>query len=141
MSIWHKNKQTNKNNLNTGWKKKGFHGYFDSIMVRNIWNPSTYYRMLSTQSIQRKIHTYKLQCRIKIIPSFQNIWNFLIWVPFSSLSNEHLDKHNIKIGLFVWWCLWIYNYLCNQYLSPLMLLWGRISIRATCTSLCDKVCQ
>ena len=35
---------------------------------------------------------------------------------------------------------WIYNYLCNQWLSPLM-LWVRISIRARCTTLCNKVCQ
>ena len=35
---------------------------------------------------------------------------------------------------------WIYNYLCNQCLSSLMLL-VRISIRARCTTLCDKVCQ
>ena len=36
---------------------------------------------------------------------------------------------------------WIYNYyLCNQCLSPLMLQ-VRISIRARCTTLCDKVCQ
>ena len=35
---------------------------------------------------------------------------------------------------------WIYNYLCNQCLSPLM-LWVRIWIRAMCTTLCDKVCQ
>jgi len=34
---------------------------------------------------------------------------------------------------------WIYNYLYNQCLSPLM--WVRISIRARCTTLCDKVCQ
>ena len=34
---------------------------------------------------------------------------------------------------------WIYNYICNQCLSPLM--WVRISIRARCTTLCDKVCQ
>jgi hypothetical protein len=34
----------------------------------------------------------------------------------------------------------IYNYLCNQCLSPLM-LWVRISIRARCTTLCDKVYQ
>ena len=32
------------------------------------------------------------------------------------------------------------NYLCIQYISPLM-LWVRISIRARCTTLCDKVCQ
>jgi hypothetical protein len=35
---------------------------------------------------------------------------------------------------------WIYNYLCNQCLSPLM-LWVWISIRARCTTICDKVCQ
>jgi hypothetical protein len=35
---------------------------------------------------------------------------------------------------------WIYNYLCNKCLSSLM-LWVRISIRAGCTTLCDKVCQ
>ena len=33
-----------------------------------------------------------------------------------------------------------YNYRCNQYTSLLM-LWVRISIRARCTTLCDKVCQ
>ena len=31
---------------------------------------------------------------------------------------------------------WIYNYLCNRCLSPLMWVW--ISIRARCTTLCDK---
>ena len=39
-----------------------------------------------------------------------------------------------------WYGSWNYNYLCNQCLSPLM-LWVRISIRARCTTLCDKVCQ
>jgi hypothetical protein len=33
---------------------------------------------------------------------------------------------------------WNYNYLCNQCLSRL-LLWVRISNRARCTTLCDKV--
>ena len=35
---------------------------------------------------------------------------------------------------------WIYNYLCNQCLSPLM-LWVRIPMRARCTTLGNKVCQ
>ena len=35
---------------------------------------------------------------------------------------------------------WIYNYLCNQFLSRLM-LWVRISTRARCTTLCNKVCR
>ena len=34
---------------------------------------------------------------------------------------------------------WIYNYLCNQCLSPLM-LWVWLPPRARCTTLCD-VCQ
>jgi len=32
---------------------------------------------------------------------------------------------------------WIFNYLYNQCLSPLM-LWVRISIRVRCTTFCDK---
>jgi hypothetical protein len=35
---------------------------------------------------------------------------------------------------------WIYNYLCNQCLSPLM-LWVWILLRARCATLCDKDCQ
>jgi hypothetical protein len=33
---------------------------------------------------------------------------------------------------------WIYNYLCNQYISP---LWVWILLRVRCATLCDKVCQ
>ena len=35
---------------------------------------------------------------------------------------------------------WIYNYIYNRCLSPLM-LWVRLPLRARCTTLCDKVCQ
>jgi hypothetical protein len=35
---------------------------------------------------------------------------------------------------------WIYNYLWNQWLSPLMLC-VRLPLRARCTTLCDKVYQ
>jgi hypothetical protein len=34
---------------------------------------------------------------------------------------------------------WIYNYLCNRCLSPLI-MWVRIPLSARCTTLCDKVC-
>jgi hypothetical protein len=44
-------------------------------------------------------------------------------------------------GSWPWsYCSLIYNYICNQCLSPLI-MWVRISIRARCTTLCDKVCQ
>jgi hypothetical protein len=50
--------------------------------------------------------------------------------------------HVIPKGLLWPWSYgsWIYNYLCNQCLSPLM-VWVRISIGARCTTSCDKVCQ
>jgi len=35
---------------------------------------------------------------------------------------------------------WIYNYIFNRCLSPLM-LWVRLLLRARCTTLCDKICQ
>ena len=58
----------------------------------------------------------------------------------------------IVLHLTIWeWALWswlwsydswIYSYLCNQYLSPLM-LWVRILLRRGVldTTLCDKGCQ
>ena len=59
------------------------------------------------------------------------------------------EKYSVKVlctvlSIIFWfdvdYCFLIYNYLCNQCLSPLV-LWVRISIRARCTTFCDKVCQ
>jgi len=46
--------------------------------------------------------------------------------------------HNVVLGTL--WLWWIYNYLCNKYISLLM-LWVRISIRARCTTSCNDVWQ
>ena len=62
-------------------------------------------------------------------------------------NNRHWKKHVIifcSIDEFQSWSYgsWIYNYLCNQCLSPLMLWgwthswWGVLD-----TTLCGKVCQ
>jgi hypothetical protein len=60
------------------------------------------------------------------------------------LRGNHIPKlgnHSTSGLSWPWSCgSWIYNYLCNQCLSPLM-LWVRISIRARCTTVFDKVCQ
>jgi len=52
-------------------------------------------------------------------------------------SLEIMIKFIIEKGLSWPWSYssWIYNYLCNQCLLPLM-LWVRISIRARYTTLC-----
>jgi hypothetical protein len=54
--------------------------------------------------------------------------------------NNYIDYVILK-GLSWPWSYgsWIYNYLCNRCLSPLM-LWVRLPLRARST-LCDKVCQ
>ena len=65
-------------------------------------------------------------------------------------KDDYLDVHNFSetskwaMGLSWWWLYgnWIYNYLCNQCLSPLTLwvqipfMWGELD-----TTLCDKVSQ
>jgi hypothetical protein len=74
------------------------------------------------------------------------ISQFLVWLYTLSLG-QVLWYHIVCLSVItitiegLWsYGSWIYNYLCNQCLSPLM-LWVRISIRARCTTLCDKVCQ
>ena len=76
---------------------------------------------------------------------FQIIYTTVFWV--KRLNNrgihiiyawrEQAYKGTVVAGSYG---SWIYNYLCNQCLSPLMLS-VRISIIARCTTLCDKVCQ
>ena len=58
----------------------------------------------------------------------------------SHCQNSSKIKYQIVEGAVVAYGNWIYNNLCNQCLSLLM-LWVRISIRTRCTTLCDKVCQ
>jgi hypothetical protein len=97
----------------------------------------------------------------------RNIYDHLLRVHYRASVATGVEQtkevvHHIAYAYYVWrWLLdenliitksltgpswtwsydsWIYNYLCNQWLSPLM-LWVRISIRARCTTLCDKVCQ
>jgi len=66
-------------------------------------------------------------------------------------SKKCLERHLVSCwyiymskGLLWSWSYgsWIYNYLCNQFLSPLT-LWLRIPLwlDALDTRLCDKVCQ
>ena len=65
------------------------------------------------------------------------------WLRHSNLKCQlhTLSLYVIKGSSWPWsYGSWIYNYLCNQWLSPLM-LWVRLSIRARCTTLCDTVCQ
>jgi hypothetical protein len=63
-------------------------------------------------------------------------------VKFPSILISKKKKNLIKTPTHKMWSYgsWIYNFQCNQCLSPPM-LWVRISIRARCTTLCDKVCH
>ena len=78
-----------------------------------------------------------------------NIKNIEYHMIFSGQStNEmYVFKHR-NVFFFCQWAWpwsydsWIYNYLCNQCLSPLK-LWVRTQLRRGVfdTTLCDKVCQ
>jgi hypothetical protein len=90
--------------------------------------------------------------RSNVIASLSSIWTdiqtFEFWKHgrrdiWSDINmDDILTLHLFLVGPLWSWShgSWIYNYLCNQCLSPLM-LWVQISIRASCTTLCDKVCQ
>ena len=81
---------------------------------------------------QQSIHALLFEIRNKIIHTLLNIifyW-FEIQITYQGLP-------------WSWsYGSWIYNYLCNQCLSPLT-LWVRIPLRRGVldTTLCDKVCQ
>ena len=73
--------------------------------------------------------------------SINNFWLiiYLVSSNFSDTKSSFIIKH---VGSSWSYGSWIYNYLCNQCLSPLM-LWVRIPLRQgeLDTTLCDKVCQ
>ena len=72
------------------------------------------------------------------VPSELCSWNLRCISNLEIKTNVVIRKLNLH-NIYILWShgSWIYNYLCNQCLSPLM--WVRISIRARCTTLCDKV--
>jgi len=65
----------------------------------------------------------------------------MLFVPFYYHYLPLIYSYSLEGPSWLWsYGSWIYRYLCNQFLSPLM-LWVRVSIRARSTTLCDKVCQ
>jgi hypothetical protein len=90
----------------------------------------------STMSFQRGCHG-----RDRMVVGFTWLGHEpMIYHTQGEHSNHYID-YVISKGLSWPWSYgsWIYNYLCNQCLSPLM-LWVRLPLRARST-LCDKVCQ
>jgi hypothetical protein len=78
-------------------------------------------------------------CLMVFNATFNNIsvisWRSVLLVEETGVSGEnHWPVASRSYGS------WIYNYLCNQNLSPLM-LWVRVTIGARCTTLYGKVCQ
>ena len=69
-------------------------------------------------------------------------WDYCFFEKDSEIKRPPNDPLMFYKGSSCPWSYgsWIYNYICNQWLLPLM-LWARISTRARRTTLCDKVCQ
>ena len=99
---------------------------FDSLVLSNLGLEYTIYRIGAA-------------CKLSITPQ---MWFKLYWQPVISNKSDKLWIIYVIFlveGLWPWsYGSWIYNYLCNQCVSPLM-LWVQISIRARCTTLCLSV--
>ena len=85
------------------------------------------------------VYIYKINSRIWFGPvnsnfHFEDCFCVCIYMYIEHLFSIYFDEWSWSYGS------WIYNFLCNQSLSPLM-LWVQISTRTRCTTLCDKVCQ
>jgi hypothetical protein len=104
-------------------------------IIHHSWKPK--YILPVTLSIRS--HTHPKQTTVKS----ENIIVFFMYLIYiRTLCHASFNIYiwrGAVVAVILWYC-WIYNYLCNQCLSPLM-LWVRISIRARCTILFDKVCQ
>ena len=89
------------------------------------------------------LESLKIKRQVTILKSVQNSY---YPIPFSLLMFQRFITYYFsfqKKGLPWSWSYdnWIYNYLCNQCLSPLT-LWVQIPHRRVLyTTLCDKVCQ
>ena len=60
----------------------------------------------------------------------------------TTLQNEKMIYFPRGSSWFWSYGSWIYNYLCNQFLSPLKLwVWIQLRQGVVDTTLCDKVCQ
>jgi hypothetical protein len=91
------------------------------------------------------VYTANIPLHISTIVMFVHVMLLKCRLPFTKLERNYVYSFCIR------WAtirrrsdcgIWIYNYLCNQWISPLK-LWVRISLMARCldTTLCDKVCQ
>jgi hypothetical protein len=101
------------------------------FLFTNTWGNHTSWNMTL---FANNTDIFKEQDKLRKL-SFSRVEN--LWLFLNRLLNVVLNHF---MGLSWTWSYgsWIYNYLCNQCLSPLM-LWVRILIRARCTTLCDKV--
>ena len=112
---------------------------FDSCEKKTLPNAKF---LCMTENV-RKWHCQKCLYVFDLVESGDKELIFIM-TPMFVLISQQTPRPNPQIyqgaaiAMIVW--SWIYNYLCNQCLSPLM-LWVWISIRVRCTTSYDKVCQ
>jgi hypothetical protein len=85
-----------------------------------------------------KMHKAKNIHFFFIYISFHIILFFIFIIKFQQIGNLYIMGGGRRVSWSWSYGSWIYYYLCNQCLSPLM-LWVRVSIRARCTTLCLSV--
>jgi hypothetical protein len=133
-SIWckaHYDVTDENNNVSSEGLNRYYHIY-PSLSYRIRWDISTHVYL----NLQNWRYSMFIICR------FSNLYLSLIWPLMNSLFVRSPTLTNNGLSWSLSYCGWIYNYLCNQCLSPLK-LWVLILLMGDVldTTLCDKVCQ
>ena len=110
--------------------------YFSYIMFSLIGGINQMTRRKSQMSCKSKDR----YCHIRLHIKRQN--ELTTKCKYQALKLGKINQNFYGLSWWWWPDSWIYNYLCNQCLSPLM-LWVQTLFMARCTryNICDKVCQ
>jgi hypothetical protein len=119
--------------------RRNLHSYSFLKLEDIKWRKLVYH---SYVKYNKSYHKWVINISLFDFPK-SNLFYFYICI----LDLNIIYKYYYFLIIYRWpswpwsYCSWIYNYLCNQCLSPLMLYDG-ISMRARCTTLCDlwQVC-
>ena len=108
------------------------------------WSPE----QLKTSRVPSNEHFYNIIIKsvlvsdniFEISATMSRLLAMAVILNFWSASKSWTKKNHLMKGQSWSYGSWIYNYLFNRCLSPLM-LWVWIPLIERCTTLCDKVCQ
>jgi hypothetical protein len=96
-----------------------------TLIIHDVWKTKSFKLFHNLNITFLKFHGYYTGNSIKFGDKYPKIWI----LPMLLESDSHMKKRHSWSWFYG---SWIYNYLCNQFLSPLK-LWVRIPLMVKCT--------